>query len=867
MAVRAMIVLLAAAALAGTAAPGAAAPPALSPSVVGEPPQGAGVFRFPQAVGVSPGGSTVWVADQYSGVLQAFDATGGPRLTVGSRATRRENGRFGVVGGVATDRSGHVYVLDAENERVQVLAAADGHHLASFGDATVFDLLAGNAATGAGISASGLAVAQPSAGAAPVVYVADQGHNRVARFVLDPVTLTPSAPPTFSGPDVDLLFPQGLALDPAATNLYVADDDHHRVLVLDPATLALRGGFGTFGTGPGQFQNPYDVAVDDHDPAQLYVADNLNNRVDVFNAFTLDFLGIFGRAGYGPGLGNMEIVRSVGALADVPGGGVLATDTANNRVQAFDAAGAVVAAWGIAGRGPGYVTRPRGVTFAPDGGVTVADSFDHRVALFAPDGTFAGLRGQVSAITGFAFAGPNPGQYELPSGVAYDAAGNLWIADTGNDRVVELDASGAVLRTTPAGLLSGPLAIAAGPAGVYVADTGHGQVVALDPAGTPTVVRTGLAHPAAVAVAPGGTPYVADDGSVRNAAGGTAVAGPGGSTAWDHPAGLAFGPDGTLYVAERRPGTANGARVVRGTPGAGGTFTWDTLATEGDGAAQVIEPAGLAVSPDGGTLLIADSGNNRVLRLDAPGHAPPPTATLRVSIDGAALGTVVSDLPGIACVTDCRQAYGTGRTVTLTAQPASGSALTAWTGACAPAGAAPTCALSMSSAQDAGATFAAAPPPAPAPTVTTPPPPPPPPAPVRIRSVRLSTHRIRAARPRDRRRHRPARRAVRATVTVTLTRPARLTAVAQQGRPGRRRGSVCAPPTRANRRARTCTRFVALPRRRALPASSATVRFTLSTGFGGGSPLRPGSYRLALSAVDAQGNRVGPVTASFRVIA
>src|SRR3954466_1104442 len=92
-----------------------AAPPVLAPSVVGEPPQGAGVFRFPQAVAVTPGGGTVFVGDQYSGVVQAFDATGTFRFSFGARATRREAGRLGVVGGIATDRSGHVYVLDAEN--------------------------------------------------------------------------------------------------------------------------------------------------------------------------------------------------------------------------------------------------------------------------------------------------------------------------------------------------------------------------------------------------------------------------------------------------------------------------------------------------------------------------------------------------------------------------------------------------------------------------------------------------------------------------------------------------------------------------------------------------------------------------------
>src|SRR4051794_5763633 len=95
-----------------------AAPPTLTPSVVGEPPGGSGVFRFPQAVAASPGGGTVYVADQYSGIVQAFAPDGTPRINFGARATRHELGRFGVVGGLATDRAGRLYVLDAENDRV-----------------------------------------------------------------------------------------------------------------------------------------------------------------------------------------------------------------------------------------------------------------------------------------------------------------------------------------------------------------------------------------------------------------------------------------------------------------------------------------------------------------------------------------------------------------------------------------------------------------------------------------------------------------------------------------------------------------------------------------------------------------------------
>src|SRR4051794_25955733 len=328
---------------------------AMTASVVGEPPE-AGVFRFPQAVAVTPGGSTVFVGDEYSGVVQAFDPTGAPKFTIGFRAGRREPGRLGVVGGVATDRSGHVYVLDSENDRVQVFGASDGRYLASFGDATIFNLVGGNPDSGAGISASGIAVNQPAPDAAPVVYVADQGFDRVDRFVLDPATLTPTGPPQTTAPELGLAAPQGLALDPAGTRLFVADDDNHRIVVLDPTSLGAIGRFGSFGTGPGQFRNPYDVAVDGR--SQLYVADNLNGRVDVFDAGSFAFRTTFGHPAYGPGVGNLEIVRAVGALTDLPGGGVATADTANNRVQVFDAGGVVSAAWAPPAPGPGTPPPP-----------------------------------------------------------------------------------------------------------------------------------------------------------------------------------------------------------------------------------------------------------------------------------------------------------------------------------------------------------------------------------------------------------------------------------------------------------------------------------------------------------------------------
>jgi DNA-binding beta-propeller fold protein YncE len=759
-------------------------------------------------------------------------------------------------------------VLDAENDRVQIFSAADGQWLAGFGDASIFDLQANDAAIGAGISASGLAVHQPSASSPPTVYVADQGRNRVARFTLDLATLTPAGGPTFSTPDLGLLRPQGIALDPGGTRVYVADNQNDRIAVLDPQSLGLVGQIAGSGGGPGQFQAPYDVAVDSHQPPRLYVADNLNNRVGVYDAFSLGFLAHFGGFGRSPGL--FSIVRAVGGLSDDPQGGVAVADTANNRIHLLGPDGGLAAAWGIAGRSAGYFTRPRGVAFTPGGGIAVADSFNHRVARMDADGTFTGSLGLVSPFTGYPSEGAAAGQFSLPAAVAFDAAGHTAVADTGNDRVVVFDPDGSVLRTTAPGVLADPQSVVAGPQGsVIVADTGHDRIVTLAADGTVASERTGLTHPTAVAWDGAGKVFAADDTRVRDVIAGVDVPAPGGAAAWDHPDGLAVEPGaGWLYVSELRPGTPNGARVLRGVPDGAGGYTWDTIAAEGAGAGQVIEPGGLALSPDGATLLVADRSNNRVLRFDRPGHGPPATARLSVVVDQIARGTVSSDPSGIDCATDCTQGLGAGRPVTLTATAVPGSVFAGWAGACAGAGAAPTCTIAMAGDQVAGASFAALPPP-----VVPPPPPPPPVAPPRAASVTLKQLRIvpstlHRARKADRPRRRRARRATRAKVSVTLSRPALVTVRVAIARSGVRRGRAAAcvaPPRRRSRTARRCTRYVTLKATRTVSLRSGRRSFTLTPVFAKRT-LALGRYRLSVRGLDPAGGRAGPLSAAFRVV-
>ena len=96
-------------------------------TTLGEAPAtDSGVLRFPQAIAYSPGASTILVADQYGSVVQRFDRTGAWLGELGGYADAGQLGRIGVVGGLATDRAGHVYVLDSENDRVQVFESATG---------------------------------------------------------------------------------------------------------------------------------------------------------------------------------------------------------------------------------------------------------------------------------------------------------------------------------------------------------------------------------------------------------------------------------------------------------------------------------------------------------------------------------------------------------------------------------------------------------------------------------------------------------------------------------------------------------------------------------------------------------------------
>lgn len=171
-------------------------------------------------------------------------------------------------------------------------------------------------------------------------------------------------------------------------------------------------------------------------------------------------------------------------------GTVFVADTGSHRILSIDPAGAVstLAGDGTPGDadGPAFQARfngPIGIAVAPDGRLVVADTYNDRIRVIERDGTVTTLAGcaQPGAMDGKG----DEASFDTPTGLAIDARGTIYVADTGNGVVRTLDMTGQVI--TPAwahgdGFFR-PLGVAVGDAGeVYVADEG-GRIVVIRPTG------------------------------------------------------------------------------------------------------------------------------------------------------------------------------------------------------------------------------------------------------------------------------------------------------------------------------------------------------------------------------------------------
>jgi DNA-binding beta-propeller fold protein YncE len=244
-------------------------------------------------------------------------------------------------------------------------------------------------------------------------------------------------------------------------------------------------------------------------------------------------------------------------------------------------------AWGSAGKGDGAFQIANGIAVDDRGDVYVADTDNNRIQKFAFDGRFLARLGRNG---GDGSAGAGPGELARPFGVAVDGWGNVYVADKVNDRVVKYGADGRLVATwgstgTGAGQLRDPRGLGIGPNGhLYVADHGNHRIVEFTATGA----------------------FVRMWG--RNGGDGSAGSAPG---EFNQPRGVGFDRAGDVYVAEKL-----NHRIQKFTADGRFLATWGSF---GSGDGQFNLPYGVAL--DGaGHVFVADTLNHRIQEFDTSGR-------------------------------------------------------------------------------------------------------------------------------------------------------------------------------------------------------------------------------------------------------
>ena len=380
----------------------------------------------------------------------------------------------------------------------------------------------------------------------------------------------------------------------------------------------LAGG-GTPG-GRGELSFPRSVAVD---PAgNVYVADTRNHRIRQIDTTglisTFAGTGEDGESGDGGPAIEAELCYPAGVATDTAGN-VYVADRWNHRVRRIDTEGTIATVAGTGspgGNGDGgpaieaQLAYPVAVATDPSGNLYIAEGGSHRIRKVNVDGVITRFAGTGRA--GYSGDGGPAARARLanPAGVAADAAGNVYVADTWNHRIRRVDASGVISTVAGTGdradggdggpaaaaQLAYPAAVAAGPAGslyvvTYVLSTGNRRIR-----------KIGADGMISAFAGTGGEGYAGD-------------ADPAPAAQLAHPLGVAVDAEGNVYIADARNARV---RVVRP-----GLQLRVELGSSGESVALVVSAGGIFTRGGQpvleGSEVNAGNGNTYALTKDTNG--------------------------------------------------------------------------------------------------------------------------------------------------------------------------------------------------------------------------------------------------------
>ncbi|MBI4882639.1 MAG: hypothetical protein HY826_01135 [Actinobacteria bacterium] len=261
--------------------------------------------------------------------------------------------------------------------------------------------------------------------------------------------------------------PTGVAVD-GVGNIYVADRLNNRIRKITPtgivSTLAGQTAAGSANlTGAlASFNFPEGVAVDNK--GNVYVADTANFLIRKITPLGLvsTLAGSTLSAGFQDATGTSALFASPRGLAVDTAGNVYVADQNNNRIRKITPAGVVTTLAGQTASGSAdgtgaaaQFTDPRGVAVDSAGNVYVADAGNNLIRKVTAAGVVTTLAGSTAGFLDGTGAGA---QFNAPFGVAVDASGNVYVTDQGNARIRKVTAAGVVTTlagTSPASYADG----------------------------------------------------------------------------------------------------------------------------------------------------------------------------------------------------------------------------------------------------------------------------------------------------------------------------------------------------------------------------------------------------------------------------
>jgi gliding motility-associated-like protein len=608
------------------------------------------------------GAGNVYVADSNNKRIRKITPEGVVTTVAGNGNTGSDNGTgtaatFNQPTAIAIDNAGNLYVTDSGNNLIRKITPAGVvTTLAGSGIAGRFD--------GTGTSALfngpfGIAV-----DASGNIYVADSYNSLIRKITFAGVVSTFAGGTTFGHADgtgraASFHDPIGLTID-ANGNLYVADTQNNSIRKITPmgvvSTVSVNNGPGSVNGDPASatFNTPYAVAVDAD--GNLYAGDTNNNLVRkiIANGYTID-------KQLPPGL-----------TFDPATGKITGTPTTPSPLTVY-----TVTAYNAGGSNSTTLTievKDNAVPNAPDADPPIISyetpktyNINQTITPLVPTSSGSPVPveefGQTLTLSGSGDNGSSNGDaltssFSNPSGVAVDAAGNTYVADSDNNIIRKISPTG--VTTTFAGSGSpgfadgnGAVASFQGPGGIvidafgnlYVADSKNHRIRKITPAGDVSTLAgkftgagdgTGTAAsfntPQGIAIDAAGNLYVADTfnnlirkispaGDVITLAGSGSPGnanGTGTAASFNSPQNLTVDAAGNVYVTDL------GNNVIRKITPLGDVSTYAGNGSPGgtNGPALLAsfnKPSGI-VADDIGDLFVSDFGGNLIRMIDPSGN-------------------------------------------------------------------------------------------------------------------------------------------------------------------------------------------------------------------------------------------------------